>query len=100
MKRTQSLAVDDKHRPVISPLSLDDLCIARQGFLCREAPAELNIPSAPWKQSLPLSSIPIACKHFVYTKVLFKFPDFSQELSIEARGSPKLLVFLSEYEAV
>lgn len=56
MKRTAEPGAGDKHRPVAQVFSLDKLCITRQGFLCREAAADLKAPSAAWKQSSPLSS--------------------------------------------
>lgn len=53
------------------------------------------------KQSpkLFLCLLPIYFKHFLL-QALFKFPDFSRELSIEARGNPRWLLFLGKCEGV
>lgn len=87
---------------LLSQFSLDDLCIHNKVFSAVKVKLLLILKHRlQHGNSLCLCHLlPIACKHFVYTKVLFKFPDFSQELSIEARGSPRLLLFLGEYEAV
>lgn len=56
MKCTAEPGAGHEHRPVAQVFSLDELCITGQGFPCREAAADLKAPSAPWKQSSPLSS--------------------------------------------